>query len=555
MGIQLGGISSGLDTQSIIEDLMKVEKSKITKVEKDKQLIEWKQEIYNDVGEDLAQFILDVRKELGINEVNSYGSINDSQLDELGWVKKASSDNESFASVSSTAEAVNGSFDVTIKRLADNYSTASKSNISVGDKTNLKDQFGLAITDTINFKIETSTGSKDFDYVDLANTSMEDIVSDINNSNLGVTAVYDEDIDRFFLQTDETGESNFVKISNTTATKTSTVDFLVGAADILNINLTEGTSYKGVNSLIDFNGAVDIQKESNNFSINGINLELKKADPAETFTVRVDTNVDSVYDKIKTFVDKYNDVISKTNELLNQERFRTYTPLSKEEKDSMNEKDIELWEEKAKSGLIRGDLNISTTLSSVRNGMYQDVTGATGKYDNMIEIGITTESYFGGGTNGQLKIDETLLKEKIAEDVDSVLELLLKQTDDNNLKTNFEKNLTTDEIKQKRSESGLLVRLFDNLVVGIGGIIGKAGAGESSQIYRDVNSSIMLDFTQNYKNISLLDSELTRYDKRIDGMNTYLASVENRYWKKFTAMEKALEEMNSKSAWISSQFA
>ena len=37
-------------------------------------------------------------------------------------------------------------------------------------------------------------------------------------------------------------------------------------------------------------------------------------------------------------------------------------------------------------------------------------------------------------------------------------------------------------------------------------------------------------------------------------MNQYLISVENRYWKQFTAMEKAIQQMNAQSAWLAQQF-
>lgn len=554
MPIQMGGIASGLDTQTIIQDLMKIEKNKVTKLEKDKQLVEWRKEAYNNVSKDFANFILDTRKELGLNNISSNGSLRDSSINNLNWVKEATSTNEDIATVSSSAKAVNGSFDVTVKRLADNFSTASSSNISIGDKSNIKDQFNLLGIDTINFTIETNEGTKEFDYTDLANTSLEDIVKDINNANIGVTAVYDEGIDRFFLQTDKTGESNTVKITKGTATVPGGgVDFLTGGSDVLNINLADNNEYKGIDALIDFNGATNIQKDSNSFQINGINLELKKADPGETITVNVNTDVDGVYDKIKTFIDKYNEVVSKTNELLNEKKYRDYKPLSKEEKDSMNEDDIKLWEEKAKSGLIKGDMVVSGTLSNVRNGMYQNVEGVTGSFKHITDIGISTASYFGGSNNGQLEIDEAKLKEKIAEDVDGVLELLFKKPDDESLSTGFEKNLNSAQIEQKRSESGIINRLFDNLTVGIKGVVGKAGLGSDSSIYRDVNTSISLEFIQNYQNISLLDSELTRFDKRIDDMNDDLNSLENRYWRKFTAMEKALNEMNSKSSWLSSQ--
>jgi flagellar hook-associated protein 2 len=42
MAIQFTGLASGMDTQSIIKDLMKVERTKVEVVEKQKVLAEWK---------------------------------------------------------------------------------------------------------------------------------------------------------------------------------------------------------------------------------------------------------------------------------------------------------------------------------------------------------------------------------------------------------------------------------------------------------------------------------------------------------------------------------
>jgi len=47
--IRLTGISSGLDTDAIIEQLMSVERAKVDKIKQEKQILEWKRDIYRDI--------------------------------------------------------------------------------------------------------------------------------------------------------------------------------------------------------------------------------------------------------------------------------------------------------------------------------------------------------------------------------------------------------------------------------------------------------------------------------------------------------------------------
>lgn len=63
-------------------------------------------------------------------------------------------------------------------------------------------------------------------------------------------------------------------------------------------------------------------------------------------------------------------MIDMVNGKLTEKKYRDYTPLTEEQKKDMTEKQIELWEEKAKSGLLRGD----TILSGATNQMRTDFT-------------------------------------------------------------------------------------------------------------------------------------------------------------------------------------
>ena len=54
--LRLSGLSSGLDTESIVEGLLTASKTKLANAEKQKTLLEWKQEAYKSVLTKLNTF-------------------------------------------------------------------------------------------------------------------------------------------------------------------------------------------------------------------------------------------------------------------------------------------------------------------------------------------------------------------------------------------------------------------------------------------------------------------------------------------------------------------
>ena len=122
-------------------------------------------------------------------------------------------------------------------------------------------------------------------------------------------------------------------------------------------------------------------------------------------------------------------MIDELNEKLREPKYRDFQPLSDEQKKDMKEKEIELWEEKAKSGTLRNDPTIANMLTSLR----QAISGTTVKNSEdkpmtLEKIGINLIKDF--KANGKLEIDETKLREKITEDPNLVYELFAKPAAD-----------------------------------------------------------------------------------------------------------------------------
>lgn len=559
MNMRIGGLASGMDIDQLVSEMMRAERTRVDKVTQNKELLSWRQEAYQEVNRLFANFILETKKEFGLSKTTTSGALLSGSVNSLDWVKKASLSNEELATLKANANAVTGSYELQVHRLASNWSSASGEAVSVGAKDNLATQFGLAETDTLDFTITTNLGTVTINKTDLSNVTMNDLVKEINQADIGVVAMYDATADRFFLQTKNTGSNNTVQITDHSVL-TGGGSFISGSNNKLNLqyldtageshDVTDGAVYGGVDALIDFGAAKGITQHGNNFTLNNINFTLKETGTAK---LEVATDVEGMLAKIKGFVDKYNELVDKINGELGEKKYSDYLPLTDEQREAMTEDQIKKWEEKAKSGLLRNDMILARTMSSARSGLYEEVAGISGIFAQLTEIGITTESYAKGSRGGKLVIDDQKLVEAIEKDADSVLELLFKKPD-SSLTVKQESQMTAEEIQEKRSQSGLITRLYDNLIAGMKDVIVKAGPGNDIELHRNVSSTMLLDFVVDYGSISMLEDDMDDLTKKINTLEIYLAKREERYWNQFTAMEKAIDRMNQQSAWLAQQF-
>ncbi|AHM55649.1 flagellar hook-associated protein 2 [Peptoclostridium acidaminophilum DSM 3953] len=539
--IRFGGIASGLDTESMVKELMKAERAKVDKLQQNKQTKTWVQEAYNDMNKSFANFILDSKKALGLTSTTSTGSTFTTSYSSLTWVKSASSSNESTFTATATTSAVSGTHNIEVKQLATGVNKASikdivARNVELGgaltDVTSTTELSELGIADgTLTF--DGAAEAISYVSTDTIATLVGKInaLKDADGNALGIKATFDETSNRLFLSTTAMGSNAQIKITDDGG------GLFTGPASKFATDLDLNSElYVGQDAEINFDGAEGIKYSSNQFTINGITIDLKAAQPGVTNTIKVDTNIDGIIEKVKAFVDSYNTLVDSVNTKLGEKKYRDYQPLTDEQKEAMDEDTRKLWEEKAKSGLLRNDSTLQRTLQTIRSSLYEKVEGVSGAFSSMFEIGITTGSYT---DKGKLEIDETKLREKIMQDPDGVMELLFKTSS------------SSDE-ETKKSETGIVNRIYDNMVEGMKDVIDKAGAGDNATLYRKVQSNIMIEFVVKGSK-SLIDEDLLSIAKRIDTENDRLSNVEDRYWKRFTALEKAMQQMNSQSTWLSQQ--
>src|SRR5690606_7993389 len=140
---------------------------------------------------------------------------------------------------------------------------------------------------------------------------------------------------------------------------------------------------------------------------------------SSTLTVQADTT--KTFDKIKVFIDKYNETIADIEKQLVEKRYPDFQPLSAEQKKDMTDNDIELWEEKSRSGLLRNDPILKSAIQELRRSFTNPVEGMPAGSINMLsQIGINTGTWSEGG---KLFIDEDKLKKALTDKPDQVMAL------------------------------------------------------------------------------------------------------------------------------------
>lgn len=326
-------------------------------------------------------------------------------------------------------------------------------------------------------------------------------------SSVGATAIISSD-GKISLSANSTGKGD-IELINTDPSLMS------------KLGLDVATTQSGSNATLQVNG-VDLESTTNAFNISGYTITLKdNILSGSSLSVSSSTDTESIYNKIKEFVDTYNGLITDLNSQIKETKYRNFPPLTSEQKEEMSENEIKLWEEKAKSGLLRSDSIIREGLSNMRMSFLNDVSGLGDSTINTLsEIGITTSRSLSDG--GKLVIDDKKLRAALEKDSDQVVSLFTQTG-------TVSKGADGKTIDSR----GIAQRLKAAVDLTIKSIEAKAG--------KATNTDDQYTLGKN-----LIDA-----DKRINVWKTKLEMIEKRYWKQFTAMEQAINKANSQSSYLS----
>lgn len=512
MNMRIGGLASGMDTETMISDLMKAQRTKLDKITKQKQYVEWQRDDYRAANLKLFNFRNLTSDTMVRQSTFIQKTATSSAPDEVG-VKNISSVN-------------NFSGTINVEQLAEKATmrstdrvNGSSTPIDVNAKLSTLDP-ALGSSQTITIKAMKEDGTLQTDKEAFTFTfnpnekSMQDVLDEINKSS-NVSAFYDSYSGKISMTAKNSGEN--AKGAEIIMTSSSEFQNFTKLSVDNDAAETAGVGSKGKNAKFTLDG-LSTERNTNTFIVNGFELNLKQASKKDiTFSSTTDT--DKILGSVTKFVEEYNKLIENLNGEIREKKDRDYQPLTELEKKDLSEEQVKSWEEKARSGTLRNDSIISSALTKMRSALSSSVEGITGA-NTLSAIGITTSSNF--AENGKLIIDEAKLREAISSNPTQVYEL-------------FSANGTTaDQVDSKDGIARRLVTILDDTRKQI---ISKAGSDSS------VNTSFALG------------RSLNNYDSQINSFEDRLTRIEDRYWKQFGAMEKAIQKANAQYSQLSNYFS
>ncbi|WP_017691981.1 flagellar filament capping protein FliD [Paenibacillus sp. PAMC 26794] len=480
--MRISGLASGLDIDAMVKQLMTAEKAPLDKINQQKTQAEWKRDNYRTISTKLVSF------NEKLSNLNLSKNIDSKQAVVTGAT--------GVLTATATGVAANSVLNVSVKNLASSSNAIYQ---GTAGATKMSDLYSGTETSVTIGKATISFTADD---------TIDSFVKKINsNKDSGVTAVYNSATGGLSLTNRDTGNKDIE---------------LSGELFTSNTNFTTAGVNKGVDATVVING-LETKQTSNRFTVNGVEISLTGVTPTgQTNQIEVTQNTDAIIDTIKSFVDFYNETIALMNQKTNEERYRTYLPLSTEQKADMKDSEIELWESKAKSGLLKNDSILNKSLSDMRTAMISEFNFGGTKL-NITQFGITTGSY---SEKGKLVLDEDKLRTALESNPEQVT-ALFSQVDSSS------KGITNND--------GLFNRIKKINATALESLSEKAG---TSKISSDLSTAFLPQ--------SQMGNQLTAYERRITELQARLTRKENQYYKQFTAMETAMNKYNSTSSSLSS---
>jgi flagellar hook-associated protein 2 len=366
MAFSIDGLVSGINTTSIIDSMVKLQTNQVNRIKEQKQAVVNRQTAFKGVEARL----LSLRASLSrLNRVSS--SVFDARSSTVSDESIIAAAAGSGAQVGSVALKVNSLATAEI-RGSTGFTTASDP-ITQG---------------TLSIRV----GSREEAAVtiDASNATASGLVSAINSQAKDVTATLVKDQSsgqfRVLVSSKYTGTSNTISITNNLAasgggaTRPEFTGSLVQAAGNASISIGSGA------------GAITSEYETNQIDdlVDGVTLNLLKADASKTVTVSVGADNEGVVDTVGNFVKEFNGIIQYISE---QSAFIVQSQ---------------------SAGPLLGNRSVSEIQSQLRSVVLQSVPGLSSTINRLSRVGVgVTEA-------GTLTFDESKLRSALSGDVPGV---------------------------------------------------------------------------------------------------------------------------------------
>ncbi len=325
------GVGSGLDVNSIVEQLMVLERRPLDRLEEKKATYEAQISAYGTLTSALSTF------------KDAMDALND-----LADFKKFSAESSDDTVFTATANelAASGSYDLTIDRIAEQHKMAAGNVFADSDTTTI----GTA-GDTMTIQV----GADSFT-VDIGGKTLDQIRDAINNATdntgVGATVINDSTGYRLILSANETGSDNFLQVSYSGTDPFALYDLNQDR------DSSGGFTAADLDAVFTFENSFQITRSSNLVDdvISGVTLELKAAGNAR---LNIERDKEGVKETVQGFIDAYNELQDTLDSLGN--------------------------------GDLYGDSTLRTIESQIRSMLNTEATGLAGNsFTFLSEVGITT---------------------------------------------------------------------------------------------------------------------------------------------------------------------
>ena len=348
-------------------------------------------------------------------------------------------------------------------------------------------------------------------------TALETVLNDINsNTEAGVSVSFSKTTNQFVFTAKETGAGGRVEIGGELGER------LFGKVDVTDKDhYTAGQDAKFTATI---NGQkMEFSRSSNTFDLDGMSItlngtfEVKDGETPVTFSSKTDT--DKIIDVVKTMVEDYNAIVSEVKKAysdmpLEKSDGSRYKTLTDEDKADMTESEIKAYEEKAKTGILFMDRDLSSLYSALRSAVAPG--GSDGSF--LRSIGIKT-SYEDGLTT--LSLDENALREALEQNPDQVKDAFTKSKENgaasDGLMASIQK-VTDRYAATTGATKGILIE--------------KAGSKYSPSAA--LNNTLL--------------EQMKDIDKQVDKWQAKMSDKVDYYTNKFTQLEMLIAQMNSQSS-------
>lgn len=353
MAIVSGGIGSGLDVNGLVSQLMALERRPLNLLEARKGAFNSQLSAYGRIKSDLDAFR------------SAASALKSSTAFDLF---KAAAGDDKILSATASASASAGPHTIKVTSLA-------RAQIQVAGTGYASTSSALNLTGDLTFAFGTSNFSVNV----AAGATLADIQSAINTAtgNTGVTAS---------ILNDGTANGNRLVLT----AKNSGTGNAVTVGGSLAAGFGFGVTVPAANSVIDVDGVLGIQKQSNTITdvIPGVSLQLKTEG---TTTVTVTRDNDEIAKKVTAFVDAYNKLATTIGDL------------------------------RKKGGVLEADGAARSVLSELQGEFNTALSVSGNAYSYLAEVGVTF------GKDGKLSLDKSAFNSALDKNLSSVAALFSDQ--------------------------------------------------------------------------------------------------------------------------------